>query len=369
MTPKLVNSDQEFKKTIEEYLSNNTVQSMLILMAENNRCDIDYIETIIKGSTKTILGGMFPKIIFEDKLMDDGIMIIPLKFALRTVSFDFNTSDNYCYDKMKSILTSDTHKVNTMFMFFDALSDKKDAFVNCLFNYFGTTVRYIGSACGTSHFKHVRCVISNAGFTQNSGVFAVSEEEISSGSSHGFQPISSIFKVTEVEDNVIKTLDWMPAFDVYNKIVNKHSNQNFTDENFLKLSKLYPLGKTKIDGDFIIRSVIEKEGNNLKSMDLVEAGEHVLIMSANKEQMLSATKEALNVVLTKSKVSISEDTFIFYVGCLLRELILEDEFQEEIDIIAKKFPVYGVLSLGEIENSGDRVLEIYNDIIALALWK
>lgn len=369
MYPKLVNSDQEFQKSIEAYLTDQNVLSMMILMAENNRCDIDYIETLIKSSSKTIIGGKFPKIIYENKLYSDGIMFIPLKFKLKTVCFDFNESDNHCYDKLNSVLNNNTHQIKSMFMFFDALSVKKDAFVDCLFNFFGTTVKYVGSACGTSNFDSSNCVISNEGFTSNSGIFAISSEDIILGASHGFQPISKPYKVTDVENNVIKTLDWLPAFEVYEKIVTEHSNQNFIEGDFHNFSKLYPLGKTKIDGDYTIRYVMDKLGSKIKCLDLVEVGEYVSVMNVHQEQMLKAANEALDCLQYTKNNFIDNEDYIFCIDCALREMRLEDEFQKEIDIIAKKLPVYGVLSLGEIINCGDRVLEIYNNMIALAVWK
>ena len=49
------------------------------------------------------------------------------------------------------------------------------------------------------------------------------------------------------------------------------------------------------------------------------------------------------------------------IDCVSRALFLEDNFAQEVGAICEKYvPLIGVLSLGEISNSGKDYMEFYN---------
>ncbi|MEI8084882.1 MAG: FIST C-terminal domain-containing protein [Paludibacter sp.] len=369
MKPTYINSEKEFEEQIQLLESNKSVQSVLILMAEENNCKHEVIEPIIKKCTKTIIGGIFPQVIFESQLQSTGIVFVPLAFKLDALSFDFNQSMEICTSEMNDFVSKIPDGEKTLYLFVDAFGEKKDIYIDCIFNFFGTSVKYIGGCCGSITFKSCPCVITNDGILENAGIFAVSQEPITLGVAHGWKAISDPFKVTTVESNKISSLNWEPAYEVYKKTVEQHSGQKLENKEFYEIAKSYPLGIVKIDGDYSIRQILSANQVELICSDRVELLEYVSVMYADKNDLLFAADEAMNMISDNSEKNNKDEDIIFCVDCIARKLFLDTEFSKELDIFNELAPVYGVISLGEIANHGNEILEVYNNTIALASWK
>lgn len=369
MKPTYLNSEKEFVDQIKSLDTNTSVQSILILMAENNNCRLEVIEPVIKACKTNIIGGLFPQIIFETELIDSGIVLIPLSFQLQSLVFDFNQSIDVCIAAMTDFVSKISTEVKTLYLFVDAFGHKKDAYIDCIFNFFGTSVKYIGGCCGSISFEMCPCVITNDGILENAGVFALSPAPITIGVAHGWKAISEPMKVTNVSNNKISTINWESAYEIYKMVVEKHSSKKFEENTFYDIAKSYPLGIVKIDGDYAIRQILSGDHNELTCSDRVELLEYVSIMYADKDDLLIAADDAMNSISYKSENKNKEDDIIFCVDCIARKLFLDTDFSKELDIFSKNGPIYGVISLGEIANHGNEILEVYNNTIALATWK
>jgi len=369
MKPIYFNTEKEFINQINIFEKTTSVQSIIILMAEQNNCRHEVIEPTIKACKKTIIGGVFPQIIYETELLSSGVVLIPLSFKLQSLVFDFNKSIDLCIEELSEFSSKVSSEEKTVYLFVDAFGHKKDAYIDCVFNFFGTSVKYIGGCCGSTSFEMCPCVITNAGITQNAGVFALSSKPISIGVAHGWKAISEPMKVTNVDKNNISTLNWEPALELYKKQVEKHSAIKFENSSFFQLATSYPLGIVKIDGDYAIRAILSDNQNCLCSPDRIEMQEYVSIMYAEKDDLILAAKEALKMISENTDYMNSDVDILFCIDCLSRMLFLDKDFKRELEVIGKNGPMYGAISIGEIANKGNEVLEVYNYTIALAAWK
>jgi len=369
MKPSYLNTEKEFIEQINSLDSNQNVQSILILVAENNNCRLEAIEPVIKACKTCIIGGIFPQIIFESELISNGIVLIPLSFALQSLVFDFKNSIDVCIADITDFVSKISSEEKTLYIFVDAFGHKKDAYIDCIFNFFGTSVKYIGGCCGSISFEMCPCVITNDGIIENAGVFALSPSPISLGVAHGWKAISDPMKVTNVVNNKISTLNWESAIEIYKTIVENHSGKKFEDNTFYDIAKSYPLGIVKIDGDYAIRQILSANQIDLTCSDRVELFEYVSIMYADKDDLLFAADSAMNMISENLEITNNDNNLIFCVDCIARKLFLDTDFSRELDIFSKNGPVYGVISLGEIANHGNEILEVYNNTIALASWK
>lgn len=260
--------------------SDSDIKSLLIFMADNTEISAQEMNELLKISDKPLIGGVFPNIIFKNSLKEKGVLIIPLSVELRTSVYDLVENSDFNFNELNYSKTDEYSTNSGLFVFIDAFSQQKNSFIQGLFNYFGTTVNYLGGGAGSLSFIQKPCVLHNTGMYENAAVTGLIDLPLSIGVSHGWTPISEPMKVTESIKNQIITIDWEPAFTVYKKFVEPHSQKEFTDNNFFEIAKSYPLGMVKLDSEMVIRDPFMVEGDVLHIVDEVPQGEYVSIMKA-----------------------------------------------------------------------------------------
>jgi len=91
------------------------------------------------------------------------------------------------------------------------------------------------------------------------------------------------------------------------------------------------------------------------------------IMNGNLESLIAAAGDAL-LKAEKSYDGSLDGSGLLFIDCISRVLFLEDDFKKELEVIHKKgIPLIGVLSIGEIANSGKDFLEFYNKTAVVSI--
>jgi hypothetical protein len=356
-----VQNREELKLQLENLSNDLNTLSVLMFIADEDKIEDKIINTFLTNYSKPIIGGIFPEIIFESKRKKSGIMLYSLPFKLETNLIDLSKSKEEINQEIINSKKRTNYK--NIFVFVDCLSENKSTFIELIYNNFGNNFKYFGGGAGSLSFNKIACVFDNNGLKNNAAIIAFNNIEMELGVAHGWNSISEKLKVTETNENEIISINWEPAFNIYSKIVEKHSKKSFNDVSFFDLAKSYPLGMLKIEGEMVVRAPIMRDGNKLILVDKVEQGEYIFILNGDKSSLLKAAQNA------KNQLKNSDDTEIFCINCISRVLFLEEEFQNEIDILGDKNKLNGILTIGEIANSGESYLEIYNKTIVLASWK
>ncbi len=355
---------QQLARNLDQLNNDSSVRSALIMIADKTQIKKSDVNPVLKQFIKPIIGGVFPELIVDGKRMAEGILLVPLPFLIKSLLIDCSNQKDDYLEYLDEHFAGNTGK--HLFVFTDVLASQKTEIIENLYNYFGLTVTYLGGGAGSLSFQPTDCIIDNQGIHQNACVIALTDHPVSLDAAHGWLPISEPLKVTDAWDNQIKSINWEPAFDIYKKIVEKHSGNILEEDDFFNLAKSYPLGLIKLDDELIIRDPIKTEEKKLHIVDRINQGEYIYVMHGNMESLLKAAKKAKEGAINNGK----DFKNIFMIDCISRVLFMTDDFQKEIDIVKHQdIPVYGALTIGEIANNGSSFLEIYNKTIAIATWK
>ncbi len=346
----------------------NISNSLLVLVADQGKPDTEVFDQWCQSSQVSMFGGVFPELIVKGNRVVEGILILELPFRVHSSLIDIQTDAIDFFQQLENTYSAEplqNYKNPGLFIFDDAVSERKNECIHSIYEFFGVNVKYIGGGAGSLKYDHKPCIFNNQGIFQDALLLALFDGDLALGVAHGWTPISEPLKITEADGYDILTIDWRPALDVYKELVEQHSGLTFTDHNFFEIAKSYPIGLAKMDDEMLVRDPYKTEGSSIRIVNKVHEGEHISIMHGNMSLLLEGAKSArLSVDKASHKGQIQE----FCVDCITRVLYMGENFDQEIKIAQGENELNGILSLGEIANSGDRILEIFNKTIVLAKW-
>lgn len=351
----------ELQECIKIILENENVRSALIFIADGLNVQKEVLDPILQGIHIPVIGGIFPQIVFKSQLYDNACMIVPLDFEIKAKVINLSEGQTIISEVFKSWYDEYSAK-NNLFVFVDAFSQNKNALISTLFNTAGISLKYLGGGAGSLSFLQKPCVLDNTGLYENSAVLGLFDAVLSIGVAHGWTAISEPLKITEAIGNKLISIDWEPAFDVYKQYVETHSGQRFTENNFFDIAKSYPFGMLKLDAEMVVRDPLQYSGTDLLIVDSIPQGEYIMILHGNINSLLAGAFSA------KEQARNHSQAFTFFIDCISRVMYMADNFNLEINNIAGDNDAWGILTIGEIANSGESFLEIYNKTCVVAKW-
>jgi hypothetical protein len=346
------------------------IQAILIMSCDANEFTKEKIDPILQKFNKPVFGGIFPEIIHQIDKLTKGTIVAGLTKSAEVYLIPNLSDMDADYEDIIDKKIADSLKTKTMFVFVDGLAHRISALIDSLFNIFGLEMNYIGGGAGSLSFVQKPVLFTNEGLMLDAAILALTEIESGVGVSHGWIDVEGPFKVTESDRNVIKTLDWKPAFKVYKEVVEKHSGKTFSDDNFFDIAKGYPFGISKLGAEKIVRDPLSLDENDcLVCVGEVPQNVFVHILTGNIDSLVNAAKKALSLAVESLKPDLSYKT-TFFIDCVSRVLFLNKEFSKELLAVSdESVQLFGALTLGEIANNGKDYLEFYNKTSVIGVFE
>ena len=359
---------QALEAQLHNLLAKDEITAVMVLISSECQVPVAQLGTMVQTMEKPLFGGFFPGIIADNQLLSHGAILYGFTSPVSVVVLQ--DLDAASIDQMEGHLVdalglSDTHR-QTLFTFVDGLSPHVNQLVQGLFNEFGLEINYIGGGCGNRALLSAPCVITPQGLLTSAAVLALADCNSGIGVAHGWQSVTGAFKVTEADCNRILSLDWQPAFSLYRQQVALHAGTDLTRDNFLEMAKSYPFGVSRLGDEMVIRDPIAHEGETLVCVGEVRRGAFVHIMHGEADNLIAAAHRAGERAALALKGAIPQHLFL--VTCVSRHQFLGEQFELELSEVQKQgIPVFGILSLGEIANSGQDYLELFNKTVVIGL--
>ena len=362
--------EKKLEDIVEQIKSHVGQNPALISVAEHAEIDVDLLVQCLNEKGVEFIGGVFPKIIHQTQVYDQGLVVNTLQNTeklglIKNISqkdfdipsFEFNHEKQY-----------------TFITYVDGLTSNISNYLNSIYNIYGMQTHYFGGGAGSLSLEQKPCVFNKEGVYQDAAVYAMVSMNCSIGVNHGWEKIEGPFIVTSAEGNIIKELNWQNPFEVYKDVVEEHSNQKFSEDNFFDIAKGYPFGIVKDNSKSIVvrDPLMVNDQNELVCVGELENNMLVNILNGDNQSLIHAAKLACE----ESASHIKKPHKAIVINCISRVLFLEDEFGKELNIIHKtlqenhpNISVCGALTLGEISSSGQGFLEFYNKTVVVGLFE
>jgi hypothetical protein len=351
---------------------NSGAKSLLILTCQQNHYPEDELNSLLRSCPETIFGGIYPMLTLHNTLLKQGALIIGFKDVFDVTIFH-NLHQLSDEEQLEESITTTLEQKNNLcgndnfLMFYDALIHKIEDFIDCLFECLDHSITIAGGGAGNLDFIQRPCIFTNQGLQSNVVLLVTLPKKLNTRVAHGWDILEGPFLVSEAQGQTVLSLDYQPAFEVYSQAIESASEHKFNSSNFFDIAKNFPLGIADINNNLLVRDPILVHNNHLQCVGNVPINSMVYLLQGNTETLISSAEQAA-VKLFSADKSLST-TIVF--DCISRLLYMEDEFNKELNIIAKNCPtpaLFGVLSLGEIANSQSGAIRLLNKSTVISAW-
>ncbi len=355
------------KKILDQALEEGQAKSLLVLSCDENGFTPDQLDPILKELPVPVFGGTFPVVTNGTDQLNRGSVVVAMDRRADIYFVPDVSKPETDFEDVLDSMVAEEDDLKTLMVFVDGLSERLSAFIEGLYSVFGLEINYVGGGAGSLSFKQKPCIITNDGLKEDGAVLAAFNLESGVGVSHGWFTISGPYKVTESEHNVIKSLDWKPAFEVYREVVEEHSGMQFTALPFFDIAKAYPFGVAKMGAERVVRDPVALDADQgLVCVGEIPEGVYVDILHGKANNLIQAAGRALDRA-NKNYPLRTLPALGLIMDCISRVLFLEDGFTSELTAMAMpEIKFVGACSIGEIANSGKDYLEFYNKTAVVA---
>lgn len=364
---------EALQRAISSCCDKPSVKGILVLACESNGPLPAAFDQWLRTLKVPVFGGVFPALITDGQRLDSGNILLEFEVSLDVFVVPSLSNAALDYDAFleASIPPKLLENTETMFAFVDGLAPRVGALIESLFNTFGLQSNFIGGGAGSLTTPNMPCLITPQGVIRDAAVIAIPQLSSRVCVAHGWLPLAGPFEVTASENNVILSLDWEPALQVYRQVVESHQNSGFDPDNFAQSAQSHPFGIARLNTEFVVRDPIAiRADGGLVCVGDVPRGSLVHIMHGDINTLLAAAQQVRSMVeqATPDNLDTGVDVFI---DCISRSLFLGEDITRELCAVKNPSrPQIGAFTLGEIANSEHEYLEFHNKTAVVAtLWE
>ena len=254
----------------------------------------------------------------------------------------------------------------------DGLAPNIQRFTEGLYEITGHNSITFGSGAGTLDSIQQPCLFTNKGMIFDAAIIAAIPTFFTLGVSHGLEIAAGPFLVTKSKDNILESLDYKPALDVYQKHIFEDTKHIFNQDSFCDVSKTCPLGIENLDGEILARVPMTTDNKSLILTGEIPENSIVYLLKGRNDSLISASGQSAKMAYEANQSTDNNDMSVIVFDCVSRSLILGHEFCKELNAIKENLNnhphVFGALSIGEIGSSKNGPVEWLNTSTAIAVF-
>lgn len=335
---------------------------IFILCSDQSTEYLDFFDSFLKTISTPVFGGVFPAIVHQGQTMETGLICVPLFMPLNIKLYsnlESATGSDLTFD---SSLTNE----HSLMVLVDGLSRNIDYALDQLFQQYGQNLRVFGGGAGSLSFEQSPCLFTNQGMVADAMLVIAIEQRFELAIGHGWEILAGPYLANKVDDNRIQQLNFQPALQVYQQVIEEHDGRSFSDHEFFDLAKTYPFGIDRLDDDLLVRDPVTCEDDSLVCVGKVPENTMLYILKGQPQRLIQAAVEAVKIKTTE----LSSTQGVLF-DCISRKLFLGNEFDTELkqidSVLNSETPLFGALVLGEIASGQSGAVHFHNKTAVVAI--
>ncbi len=329
---------------------------VMILACSGNQYHEPSLNELLKSYSLPIFGGLFPQIVNDTNVFSEGFIVLGLDVAPVVHNYT-ELSKAECFRHYIEVYSREVNQCRNFIMITDAFCSANEDFIDQFYGYIGSGVNVIGGGAGSLDFVQRPCIFTSEGLVDDAVQVVALSDSLTRAIGHGWEIFDGPYLVTESEGHLVKTLDYRPAFELYQEAIKVLSGQEICEATFFNVAKDFPLGISGLNDEILVRDPIKTEHGCLECVGNVPVNSMVYLLSGNQQHMIDSAG-----VAARSLANNNAEVFLLF-DCISRGLYMGKDFVEELTAIkngANSRPLIGVLSLGEVANIKSGAIHLLN---------
>lgn len=337
----------EYFIDLDSFLENkkNSTTQYILYVTSNTPIEINKLQE----TSNKIYGAFFPQIVYNNRLYSEGLIAFELDEFSKLHKMNSIENPDFAEMALKDAAS--------LVCILDGFSVYNESFLPKLYGKVNLYTNIIGAGAGSLDNNIEGALFSNEGFFNDGALLVEMNSPINIGVRHGWEYLAGPFVATKSEQNRLYTIDYQDAFKLYSKVIKEDCGIELNSQNYLEVTKNYPFGIVKYEGEQIVRDPIKYENGSLVLVGEIKENSIINILKGDKNNLLKAAKSASQEALKNNCQS------ILLFDCVSRVSFLGKTFDDELQVIAqstKDANIVGAISLGEIANRGKKFIHFYN---------
>jgi hypothetical protein len=256
---------------------------------------------------------------------------------------------------------------DTLLLFFDGMVPDVASLLDRLYLEIGDQVNYAGICVGSETFQPVPCIFDNERFIQQAVLALILPQHPGAAVAHHYRGSESLAVATATTGSRIASIDGIPAFTIYQKLMASEYGIDLNQENFYRYAVHFPFAINQGQGEPLVRIPVkvEPDGSVFCTGEVKENALLSVVRAVAPGDLRTAEQ-----IGTAAQTPHAAGILSFY--CAGRLIHLEEAAaMVELAALAKVVtpaPLFGALCLGEISSGRQQYPVLHNAIIMAMPW-
>ncbi len=335
------------RKTLEHWRTADSQCSIFAILPEADQNLVAVLQAECVRLNIPLAGAIFPALIKDGRFIQSGMWL--LKSAISSKSKLVENLDKDASAAASQIIKAIEPQLDvphkTLFMVFDGMVPNISSILDEIYVQLGDMVGYVGANAGSENFIAMDCLFDSQQRIGNGVLCLLLPPELKTALAHGYKSPPENVTATSSIGNRIASIDWQPAFTVYQTKIKQLYNIELNQENFYRHAAHFPLGIILANQVLVRIPVGVDEDGTIYCAGEVPDYAVMTLLQASEENSLSTVK---SIAGRLGDVSSSNIILSFY--CAGRRMHMGSSAELELEALshATGASLIGALSLGEI---------------------
>ena len=351
------------EKILNEWVLEHTTKSLIAFLPEAERERLPLLQTACRQRGITLYGAIFPALVSPEGFLTHGAWLLSLEqtftgFLIPALGAESDTAVQRIVAAAESGLAGQSPEaaLPTLFLIFDGMLPNIASLLDGIYLELSSRVEYAGVNAGSETFQAMPCLFDDSRLIDQGVLGLLLPGDAATVLEHGFVRPERAMTATSTESNRISTIDWRPAFDVYQEVIKAEYGIDLMADNFYQYAVHFPFGILRANGDVVVRiPVALAEDGSLLCVGEVPENAMLLLLKA-PEAETSGSIDCLADKLHAENGSLHGASLLTFY-CAGRRMHLGAAAVSEIvhlNAITGVAGMAGALSLGEIGSTIDK---------------